>query len=145
MAWTVGTDSDWDLCGGHSDRVSVMAAPACDSPFLVDLAAALGRQAPWRMKLQCLALVAAPLHGVSSVVCTRPAPFCVDVAEPPSSGLVLCPLVVAPPAFQFYRCHGETCRRMLLFLTCPWVGALRPMPACFQRDVRCVFILEVWV
>ena len=78
-----------------SDRIAVVAAMACPVPFLLDScsppelssplglpplassrscsnpAAPLGCHPPWGMKLQCLALVAAFLLGVSSAVCTR--------------------------------------------------------------------------
>ena len=54
-----------------SDRTLDVAATACLIPFLLDPAAALGRPPPWRMKWQCLALVAAFLLGVASAACTR--------------------------------------------------------------------------
>ena len=54
-----------------SDHVPVVAATVCLVPFLLDPAAALGRPPPWRIKLQCLALVAAFLLGVSSAACTQ--------------------------------------------------------------------------
>ena len=54
--------------------IPVVAATACVVPFLLGIAAALGRMSPWHMKLQCLDLVAAFLLGVSSVVCTRQPP-----------------------------------------------------------------------
>ena len=59
------------LAAFPSDRTPVVAATACLVPFLLDPAAALGRPPPWRMKLQCLALVSAFLLGVSSAACMR--------------------------------------------------------------------------
>ena len=59
------------LAAFPSDRTPVMAATAYLVPFLLDPAAAQGRPPPWRMKLQCLSLVAAFLIGVSSAACTR--------------------------------------------------------------------------
>ena len=41
-----------------TSRIPVVAATAGVIPFLLDPAAVLGRVAPWRMKLQCLELVA---------------------------------------------------------------------------------------
>ena len=41
-----------------SDHTAVEAATACLATFLLDPAAALGRPPPWRMRLQCLSLVA---------------------------------------------------------------------------------------
>ena len=54
-----------------SDRTPVVAAMACHAPVLLNPAAALGLPPPWRMKLHCLALVAAFLLDVSSAACTR--------------------------------------------------------------------------
>ena len=59
------------LAAYPSDHTPVVAATACLVPFLLDPAAALGRPPPWRMKLQCVSLVAAFLLGVSSAVCPR--------------------------------------------------------------------------
>ena len=59
------------LAAFPSGRTPVVAATACLVPFLLDPAAALGRPPPWRMKLQCVSLVAAFLLGVSSAACTR--------------------------------------------------------------------------
>ena len=59
------------LAAFPSDRTPVVAATACLAPFLLDPAAALGRPPPWRMKLQCVSLVAAFLLGVLSAACTR--------------------------------------------------------------------------
>ena len=57
-----------------SDRTRVVAATACLVPFLLDPAATLGRPPPWRMKLQCVSLVAAFLLGVSAAACTGLSP-----------------------------------------------------------------------
>ena len=56
-----------------SAHTPAVAATDCLVQFLLDPAAALGRHPPWRviMKLQCPALVADFLLGVSSAVCTR--------------------------------------------------------------------------
>ena len=62
------------LAAFPSDRTPVVAATACLVPFLLDPAAALGRPPPWRMKLQCVSLVAAFLLGVSVAVCTGLSP-----------------------------------------------------------------------
>ena len=52
-----------------------VTATACVVPFLLGPAtAALGRMSPWHMKLRCLALAAAFLLGVSSMVWTRQPP-----------------------------------------------------------------------
>ena len=54
-----------------SDCTPVVAATACLVPFLPDPAATLGRPPPWRLKLQCVSLVAAFLLCVLSAACTR--------------------------------------------------------------------------
>ena len=59
------------LAAFTSDHTPVVAATACLIPLLLDPAAALGRPPPWRIKLQCVSLVAAFLLGVSSAACTR--------------------------------------------------------------------------
>ena len=59
------------LAAFPSAHTPVVAATACLVPFLLDPAAALGRPPPWRMKLQCVSLVAAFLLGVSSAACMR--------------------------------------------------------------------------
>ena len=59
------------LAAFPSDLTPVVAATACLVPFLLDPAAALGPSPPFRMKLQCVSLVAAFLLGVSSAACTR--------------------------------------------------------------------------
>ena len=64
-----------------SDRTPAVAATACLVPFLHDPAAALGRHPLWRMKLQCLALVAVFLLGVSSAVCTQLPPSACALAN----------------------------------------------------------------
>ena len=56
---------------GCTPAHNVVEATACLVLFLPDPVAALGRHPPLRMKLQCLALVAAFLLGVSFVACTR--------------------------------------------------------------------------
>ena len=63
------------LAAFPSDRTPVVAAKACLVPFLLDPAAALGHPRPWRMKLQCVSVVAACLLGVSSAACTRLPPM----------------------------------------------------------------------
>ena len=59
------------LAAFPTDRTPVVAATACLVPFLLDPAAAMGRSPPWRMKLQCVSLVAVFLLGVSSPARTR--------------------------------------------------------------------------
>ena len=54
-----------------SDQTPVLAATVCLVPCLLDPAAALGHPPPCQLKLQCLALVAAFLIGMSSAACTR--------------------------------------------------------------------------
>ena len=49
-----------------SECTPVLVTTTCHVPFLHDPAAALGRHPPWRMALQCLAIVAVFLLGVSS-------------------------------------------------------------------------------
>lgn len=58
-----------------SDCIPIVAATAFLKvvPFLLDPATAPGRNPPWHVTLKCLALVAAFLLGVLSVVCTRQA------------------------------------------------------------------------
>ena len=79
MAITLPHDDRFRACPGFDhvqavrvagNRVPVVAATACLVPFLLDPAAALGRHPPWRMKLLCLALVAALLLVSSSALCT---------------------------------------------------------------------------
>ena len=140
------------------DCISVVAAAACLVLFLLD-PAALGRHAPWRMKLQSLALVAAFVLGVSSAVCTCQAPFVPHHSFVPSPAcfkfesrdsqtpkLVLRPLVVAPPMVRFIlpRC---TCLRLLMLCTCPplCVGVLWPMPSRVWHDVPSFFFFCGWI
>ena len=96
-----------------SDRTPVVAATACLVPFLLDPAAALGRHPPWGMKLQCLALVAAFLLGVSSAACTRVPPcwqaFAFLLGRPFTHGCSARGFVLYPPR----RCS------LHLFCTCP--------------------------
>ena len=65
-----------------------------------------------------------------------PTPFRVGVVEPSPSCAFLRPLVVAPPAIQFFP--RRNCLHQLLFCTCPplCAGDLWPMPASVRRDVR---------
>lgn len=87
---------------------TAVAATACLVTFLLEPAAGLGRPNPsWYMNLQCVALAAAFLLGLSSAVCTRL----------PSSVPVLACLpalsfghaqVVAPPAARFRVCPGAS-------------------------------------
>ena len=92
----------------------------------------MGRPPPWRMKLQCLVLVAASLLGVSSASCTR-LPPCESVLASLhlpacTRGCSTCGLVLCLPR----RCS----LRLLLFCTClPLLaGALWLIPAWVWRD-----------
>ena len=88
-------------CLQRYDRTPVVAATACLVPFLLDPAAALGRPTPWAHEVampgSCLGVLAwcvnCGMHPAASV--------CVSVGKPPSSCLVVRPLMVAPPADRF--------------------------------------------
>ena len=58
------------LAAFPSSHITGVAATAFVVPFLLGSADALGRMSPSDMRLQCLDLVAAFLHDVSSAVCT---------------------------------------------------------------------------
>ena len=126
------------------DRTLVVAATACLVPFLLDPAAALGRPPPWRMKLQCVCLVAAFLLGVPSAACTRLPP-----SESVLAGLRR-PSVRGCSAYGPVLCLPRRCSlRQLLFCTCPplCAGALWPMPAWVWHDVRFCFnffVADIW-
>ena len=100
------------LAAFPSDRTPVVAATARLVPFLLEPAAALGRLPPWRMKLQCLALVATFSLGVSSAVGTRLPPSTSVLASlrlPALSSIhssVHSTIVLTPPAILFYICPG---------------------------------------
>ena len=98
------------LAAFPSDRTPVVAATACLVPFILDPAAALGRPPLWRMKVQCVSVVAAFLLGVSPAAYTRQ----------PSSESVLAGL--RPPACS-------SVRSWLLCLRSGPLSALALLPA----------------
>ena len=121
-AWSSRPFPSQQCCRFHhlaaflSDHIPVVAATACLVPFLLHHAASLGRHPPWRMKLQCLALVTAFPLGMSCAVyvcmydyCVHPpAPVRISVAELSPSGSVVRQLVVAPDAVEVLFCPGAT-------------------------------------
>ena len=107
------------LAAFPSDRTPVVAATACLVPFLLDPAAALGRPPPWRMKLQCVSLVAAFLLGVSSATRTR-LPRGRSRCWPVSAFLLGRPSIRGCSAYGLVLCLPRPCSlRLLLFCTCP--------------------------
>ena len=125
------------LAAFPSDRTPVVAATACLVPFLLDPAAALGCPPPWRMKFQCLSLVAAFLLGASAAACTR--------LRPSESVLASLRLPAWSSVHSWFSAYGlvpclpRRCSlHLLLFCTCPplCAGALRPMPAWVWHDGR---------
>ena len=105
------------LAAFPSDRAPVVATTACLVPFLLDPAAALGRHPPWRMKLQCVSLVAVFLLGLSSAACTR---------LPPSESVLVSLRLPAWSSVHSWLLYGPVLclpghcyLRLLMFCTCP--------------------------
>ena len=113
-----------------SDRTAVAASTACLVMVLLDPAAAQGRHPSWRMKSQCVALVAAFLLEVSSTVCSRLCwqAFTFLLGRPSTRGCSACGSVLYLPR----RCS----LRLLLFCMCPFLCAQALMPAWVWRGVR---------
>ena len=118
------------LAAFPSDRTPVVAATACPVPFLLDPAAALGRPPPWRMKLQCMSLVAAFLLGVSSAACTR--------LPPPESVLASLRLPAWSSVHSWLLClrSGPLSAPALLLAPTPVVHMSAPVRRAALADAR---------